>query len=200
MYVSPSGKKYIGQTIRENQRKFEHKNKTIKTNTYFGKALKKYGYANFEYWVLFKFKTNKFEQLKKVLDYLEKRCIIFYKTNIKEFGYNLNKGGGGNRGYKHSKEIIDYLKTLPKNEAQKEGLKLGRTTRSEEIKKKISQSQKKNSKPVYKCDLNGNILEIFDSINDAARSFEDNHITRAKRIGECCNGKRKTIYGFIWKK
>ena len=200
MYVSPNGKRYIGQTIDERNRKAKHKRDSKTLKTHFANAIRKYGFENFEYKILIKFKpTLDREKLKRVLDKLEQRYIKIYNTYDSRFGYNLNKGGNGNRGYKHSEEMIEYLKTCSKTEDQIKNLELGRKTHSEETKKKISQSKKKGSKIVQKCDLEGNVLEEYDSIIDAARSFEDNHKTRAKRIGECCNGKSKTIYSFIWR-
>ena len=47
MYTSPSGKKYIGQTVNESKRKSQHKNQTTKSKTLFGKAIIKYGFENF---------------------------------------------------------------------------------------------------------------------------------------------------------
>ena len=221
-YTSPSGKVYIGKTTDEKSRKSKHKTNSVKLNTHFAKAIRKYGFENFKYEVLIKFKpTLDIKKLDRVLNKLEIRYIKLYNSQSPSCGYNLTLGGDGSYGYKHTEETKQKLKKdilnrpkewhnkLSKSAKQrcsgelpdyiKENLELGRKTHSEETKKKISQSQKKNSKVVQKCDLEGNVLEEYDSIIDAARSFEDNHKTRAKRIGECCNGKRKTIYSFIWK-
>jgi group I intron endonuclease len=204
MYVSPSGKVYIGQTLRERKRKFEHKSETIKTKTYFGNALRKYGYDSFEYWVLFKFKTTKIDKLKRALNWLEKKCIDFYKSDVPEFGYNLNKGGDGNIGYKHTEETKEYLKTIPKSERQLNNLELGRKGRinSEETRLKMSNSHNKTKKKVEKYDLEDNLLETFNSIEDAARSIEGRiQKTKANKISACCNNYTgvKTTYGYVWR-
>lgn len=49
-----NGKKYIGQTIREPERKMAHKHAALKTksNMIFHKAIRKYGWENFDYEVL----------------------------------------------------------------------------------------------------------------------------------------------------
>ena len=53
-----------------------------------------------------------------------------------------------------------------------------------------------NSRKVAQYDLNNNLIQIFDSITEAAQSigvFNGAHIT------ECCKGKRKKCGGYIWK-
>lgn len=58
-------------------------------------------------------------------------------------------------------------------------------------------NNKKLSKPVSKCDLNGNILEIYPSQAEAARA---NGLWQS-RISNCCLGKKKCVThgGFKWK-
>ena len=50
-------------------------------------------------------------------------------------------------------------------------------------------------KQVYKIDLNGNIIEKYDSISEAAKI---NGI-KATCICNCCKHKQKTAGGYIWK-
>lgn len=57
---------------------------------------------------------------------------------------------------------------------------------------KISKSK---FKKIAQCDLNGNILYIFYSIKDAALSINKSYRT----ISNCCRGRQKTAYGYIWK-
>lgn len=54
-----------------------------------------------------------------------------------------------------------------------------------------------NCKPVAKCDLEGNILETYPSIQTAGEPF--GKVTARYKIGKCCNGKAKTYAGFKWK-
>lgn len=53
---------------------------------------------------------------------------------------------------------------------------------------------KKISKQVNQYDLTGNFIRSFPSTKEIERQlgFANNN------IGACCNGKRKTAYGFIW--
>lgn len=54
---------------------------------------------------------------------------------------------------------------------------------------------KKISKEVNQYSLDGNFIRSFPSTKEIERQlgFANNN------IGACCNGKRKTAYGFIWK-
>lgn len=51
------------------------------------------------------------------------------------------------------------------------------------------------SKKVLQFDLNGNLIKSWDTVREAERetNIHSSHISR------CCNGKRKTAYGYIWK-
>ena len=92
MYTNKiNGKVYIGQTVREKLRKYEHK-KAI-DNTYFHKAVLKYGYENFTYQILFKVTGWDKELINKVLNIHEKYNIEKYNSTDCKYGYNLTIGG-----------------------------------------------------------------------------------------------------------
>jgi len=91
-------KVYIGQTVNEVRRSWEHK--TTKGDSYFHRAIKKYGYENFEYRILFIVCCNSLQDLENTLNIKETTAIKFYNSNQKEFGYNITSGGGGRSGYK----------------------------------------------------------------------------------------------------
>ena len=228
MYTSPSGKIYIGQTINEKSRKNGHK-KSIdnpKCKTRFKIALKKYGYNNFEYKILIQFKpTLKIEKLKRVLNKLEKRYIEILKSNHPEIGYNLTTGGDS---FLHSEESKEKMRQEVLNRSLEWRQKLSNSKKKEleenteesylyknlqkghsrvrkpltiEHKQKLSDA-KKNKKKVAQYDLEENLLNTFNSIEAAAASIDSTGATqktKANRISECCNEKRKTIYGSVWK-
>lgn len=54
-----------------------------------------------------------------------------------------------------------------------------------------------NCKPVAKCDLDGNVLETYPSVQDAGEPF--GKVSARYKIGKCCNGKAKTYAGYCWK-
>ena len=91
-----NGKSYIGQTIHQTTRYSRHKQAS--DNSYFHNAIRKYGFENFEYSVLFAIKCPK-EYYKEILDNYEKFYIKEYKSLYTENGYNIDKGGhlGGRR-------------------------------------------------------------------------------------------------------
>jgi len=86
-----NGKSYIGQTINETRRYNEHK--LAKEDCPFHRAIRKYGFKNFKYTVLFRIHCNNCQDLINTLNTKEKSCIKFFKTLDKQFGYNLTSGG-----------------------------------------------------------------------------------------------------------
>lgn len=209
MYTSPSGKKYIGQTINEKSRKYSHKSTTIKKDTAFGRALRKYGFENFTYERLIKFSpTSDILKLKRVLNLLEVRYIKMHNSFNPETGYNCSAGGDGCLGYKHTPEMIEYIRECstkmmndPERKKHLSDLFTGRTVPEEQIERqKNSEEIKKRKKAVYQYDLKGNLVNSFDSIGDAARSFETegDFKTRTKRISDVCGGRKKSYNNFIW--
>lgn len=74
----------------------------------------------------------------------------------------------------------------------KQSLSLKGKTRSEEYKNKISDIK---GKPINQFDKLGNFIQEWRSATEAASSINK----KASAISECCSGKRKTIYGYIWK-
>ena len=53
----------------------------------------------------------------------------------------------------------------------------------------------RNLKSVIQYDLNGDLINEFFSIQEASRQTNSSQ----SHIGSCCNGKRKSHNGFIWK-
>lgn len=98
-YISPSGKKYVGQTIHEEKRKDAHRDQAMKreSNYAFHRAIRKYGYNNFEYRVL---DLVVVEDKTICLSLL--RCLEgFWITKLKTIGiggYNMIKAKESNLG------------------------------------------------------------------------------------------------------
>lgn len=51
-------------------------------------------------------------------------------------------------------------------------------------------------KQVNQCDLDGNVLNTFNTIKGAAKSLNKK---TSGDISACCRNKNKTAYGYIWK-
>lgn len=198
-YTSPAGKIYIGQTMKEGQRKNQHKNETSKTDTKFGRALQKYGYDNFEYKVLIKFKpTIELEKLVRVLNYLEKRLILSHNSYLE--GYNLTTGGDA---YLMAEETKEKIREAALNMTEEHKVKLSKSAKirvtrdmqqpekrkrimdnlkkgsqlsiamSDETKKKLSEANNHKKKAVNQYDMEENFIASYDSIASAARSIND---------------------------
>ena len=86
MHTSPSGKRYVGITKQKPENRWG-KGKKYKANPYFTKAIEKYGWDNFKHEVLYE--VNDLEEAKR----LEIETIAKYRSDEREFGYNISKGG-----------------------------------------------------------------------------------------------------------
>jgi len=83
-------KVYVGQTIQKLERRIaqhKHLSKKNKSNSYFHNALKNYGFENFDWFIL------KQCECQEYLNKSEKEFISYFKSNLKENGYNLTDGG-----------------------------------------------------------------------------------------------------------
>lgn len=107
-----SGKSYIGVTSNFKQRKIRHKSAAYNvkndksSNTYFARAIRKYGFEDFTWDILFK-TPNK----QSAFEIYEKYFIAVYNTFLGE-GYNLTEGGEGNnlnKGIKLSQTTKDKI-------------------------------------------------------------------------------------------
>ncbi|MCM1439613.1 MAG: hypothetical protein NC131_10515 [Roseburia sp.] len=67
---------------------------------YFYNAIRKYGFDNLEYSVIFHTASKDRDRLKHLLNVMESYFIKKYDSNNPEKGYNLTEGGEGARGLK----------------------------------------------------------------------------------------------------
>lgn len=119
----------------------------------------------------------------------EKYWIQYYR-NINTDLLNITLGGdSGCLGYKHTeqaKKRISVLNSKPKNRQW--------------IENAAKAMIKTVGKPILQYDLKNNLMNRWDSFCFAAKIIRpDNYKSAIKNIHACCNGKRKTSYGFIWK-
>lgn len=187
-----NGKRYVGITSKV---KVEHRwneGRGYSRNPRFFSAIKKYGWDNFEHIVLHDGLT---EEAAKAM---ERQLIAKWATNNLTHGYNLTSGGDGTSGYSPSDETRRKLsnarrkenlsaETLARRSASLTGRKL-----SNEHKHKIGVS---NSKAVLMFDKNGNFIQTFSSAHEAEVVLGINH----SHISQCCNNKRHSTGGYVWK-
>lgn len=122
MHIFPNGKKYIGITTLDLERRWANGKNYEKQMVY--NAIKKYGWGNIKHELLFENLTKEQAEKKEI------ELISLYKTSDRNFGYNIELGG--NSYGKKSEET-----------KQKISKKLKGRVFTEEAKKKMSASAKK---------------------------------------------------------
>lgn len=205
-HTCPSGKVYIGITKQTPNKRwlnglgYEH-------NDYFFKAIKKYGWKNIKHEILFDNLTEEEAKLKEI------ELISSYKSNQREYGYNITNGGDGVHGFKHTEETKSKIPNLfkkgciPWNKGKTTSIEV-REKQSLAHKGKPSSRQgcklteehiKKHaqavSKKTYQYDLEGNLIKVWSSGKEAAKTLN----ILDGNIASCCSGRLKTYKGFIWK-
>lgn len=183
--TSPSGKAYIGQG-----------DIWVRWGAYLGlrcecqrvlyNALKKYGVENFKFEILVRIKETDPVKRKAKMNIMEKCFIRGFDTKAPN-GYNLTDGGDGNVGYSHMEETKEKIRS------SKLGVKA--TPEAVEANRK---AQSKLHPNIGQYDKAGNLIKIWDSAAEAARSL--NKPYGRSLILRVTNGFSKTAYGFVWKK
>lgn len=150
MHTSPSGKIYIGITRTKPEKRWGKDGAGYKTQQYFWRAIQKYGWDNFKHEILYEHMT------KSEAENMEIKLIAQYRSNQKEFGYNIENGGNsiGKISDETRKKIseankgkVSPNKGKSMSEEQKRKIsenKIGKSNgpRSEDTKRKISESNK----------------------------------------------------------
>ena len=99
-YISPSNKRYVGITKNTLQQRAGANGQLYKHNTYFYKAIKKYGWNNFQKIILFDNLTQ------DIACDLERFYIRLWNTCNSDYGYNLTFGGEANIPNEHTRKLI----------------------------------------------------------------------------------------------
>lgn len=194
-----NGKVYIGITTKTlEHRKKTHIRDSKRMDTYFYRAIRKYGEENFIWEVIDTAET------KEELSELEKYYINLYDSfDNKNKGYNTTSGGYD------SWDLTEEEKQKRSERAKGEGnpmygkespMKGKRFT--EEHKTKISNSLKNTyrphviggNNPSAKKVINLDTGEIFNTLTDASEKYG---ISR-QMIGKVCNGYNGTAKGYRW--
>jgi group I intron endonuclease len=99
-----NGKVYIGKTIDFKRRKKEHRRSAKNPKHYFGRALRKHGFDNFEIEIL----IDNISEDK--MNELETEFIQVHKSNNRKFGYNQTLGGEGKFGWICSEKTKEAIR------------------------------------------------------------------------------------------
>ena len=128
-HTCPDKKVYIGITGQDTVKRWKN-GFGYANNEYFMRAIIKYGWQNIKHEILFDSLTKEEAEAKEI------ELIAFYKSNQREYGYNIDNGG--NSTGKMSEETKQKLRTLISGENHPNyGKHL-----SEKTKNKISEAQK----------------------------------------------------------
>jgi group I intron endonuclease len=197
---SKDGKIYIGQTIQDLEERWrQHRSKNSNCR-YLRLAINKYGINNF----VFKLICICFD------DDLDKYELYYIKkyNSIVPNGYNLREGGNSGKhnnetkmkiseGLKNRKDIVRSNHQLGKPHSEAVKIKISNSLKgikhSQESIKKRSDLLIKHT--IFQIDMNGTIVQTFNGYTEAAKSVG----THKGAIWRVCQGKGKTIKGYIWK-
>lgn len=171
MHITPNNKRYIGITKQKPKQRWNSGYGYIQ-NKYFFSAILKYGWNNIEHKVLFSNLSKEEAETKEV------ELISFYKSNNRNYGYNIEKGGHVNRGFpawnKGKKTPLEI------REKQKQA-KIGKYTGAKHW----------NSKKVVNLETG----KIYNSFGEIAREL---NIKNGSHIVAVCKGKKPSAYGYHW--
>ena len=206
IYNDVNDKLYIGKTVSSIEKRFqEHcddskKERCEKRSLY--NAMNKYGIEHFFIELIEEC------DLKKLS---EKEIYWIGYYNSYKNGYNATLGGDGKILYDYDLIVQLYQNGLTGKEIANQLVCDIDTVRKALLSAGLNPNDnmiKLLSKKVEMHDKETNeLLKIFDSQMDAGRWLKENNKTEDKklsrvsgRIGDVCNGKRKTAYGYKWKR
>lgn len=193
-----NGKQYVGKTKYDIKTRWaQHKceAKYLKPNVYFIRALHKYGIENFSIQEIEQCNDN--ELLEK-----EKYYISVYDTY--KNGYNSTLGGEGCHKFDSNDILTLWNDGFAVSEIAK---KLGCTTQTvstnlhvngitvSEIRSRGQSKLSSNKKITLQYDLNGDLVNIYNSVIDAALTTKISE----NMIRSACNGRAVTAKGYYWR-
>lgn len=202
-----NGKIYIGKTLLTVEKRWkEHcedykKQRNEKRPLY--SAMNKYGIENF-----------KVEQIEECSDKIINEREVYWIEHYQSFkhGYNATIGGDGKAYLDYDlicetyKQVQNAVKTSELCHCSADSVRKILKERKMEIISSTEISRRKNSKIINQFSLDGEFIQSFKSLSDAARYIQSLKPESRTGIGgirthisEVARAKRKTAYGFIWK-
>ena len=186
-----NGKVYIGQTIQDNPNKRWKNGHNYKTCTFFARAIKKYGWNNFQHIIL---QQGDFSQ--EELNQKQQCYISFYDACNPQKGYNISSGGANGISPNALPAAIEWMKNHPDfGLARAQDMLKWQQQHPKEVKQQRLYAQKRMveaRKRKVRC-IETQI--VYQSASEAARQ-----IPKASQSKICmvCRGQRKTSGGYHW--
>ena len=106
-HTAPDGRIYVGITSQKPTSRWQGGN-GYKGNSYFTRAINKYGWENFSHEILFE-NLSRDEAVK-----IEIELIAKYKSNQRKFGFNISSGGESKSGTTISQRQKDIISAASK--------------------------------------------------------------------------------------
>lgn len=208
-----NGKIYIGKTSNFKERKKQHERCYKKEDCKFHRTIRKHGKENFEWEIIEKTTglQNAYELEKKYI----KECSSYGKS-----GYNMTKGGAGGNMW-NARPVVcltlsgEFVKRYGSaGEAQKDGFHnsnvllncKGRLYSCKNYMfmfeddfinygaKTYRKSESASMRKVIQCDMNGNFIKEYKSLQEAAKGTGSNRTA----ISGVLSGTYKSANGFIF--
>lgn len=202
-HITPNSKVYIGITSQIPRKRWKGGKSGYVDNDYFTKAIQKYGWENIRHEILFDGLTKEEAEQKEI------ELIAQYKSNQREYGYNIENGGSVSG--KHSEETRKRMSEAQKGEKNHrygkrfpfQNIKAFSMLTNEEreamrINKSVSH---KGQIPVNRI-----AVEQYTKQGDFVASFvsykEASELTGVELANICraCRNERKSAGGYIWRK
>lgn len=206
-----NGKYYIGKTTTSvRKRVIEHMTTsrpwTKARKGHFQKALYKYGFENFEFSIIEEGITDE--------DLLNKREIYwigYYKSDHKEFGYNMTPGGEGNTNKEFNRLCVERLRKAntgsKRSQESKQLMSIIQKKKHEDPKRRqqflesAQKAWKQNERRVVKLDLNYNLICTYDSLVKASKDiYNKRHCALSRNLqykNNKINGFKKDNYIYM---
>lgn len=199
MHISPNGKRYIGITGREPEKRWKN-GRGYKGNPYFWNAICRHGWANIKHEILYTNLTEEEAKQKEI------ELIAFYKSDVREFGYNIDHGGrcvgtmSEETKEKLSKSRAKYVGENHPNYGKHHSEETKRKLREANTGKKLSEEQRQKiseagKKSILQYTKSFEFIRQWDSAINA--SIEVGIST--SMIAACCRGNVDSAGGFVWR-
>ena len=197
-HTFPNNKVYVGLTCQNPldrwQGGYGYKKQRLMFN-----AIKKYGWDNIRHEILFDGLTLQEAHEKEI------ELISLYKSDDRDFGYNISSGGYSGCGHTLTEEARERIgashRGKPLSEEHKAKLRKphfgkcrGKRPPEVVLRLKLAAEGKRHKKAVVQFAKNGDLVSQWDSV---LRVSSELGIPQSNIIS-VCKGKRKSAGGFIW--
>lgn len=197
-----NNKVYVGQTCQNPEKRWRYGH-GYKNCPRFFSAIKKYGWNNFEHFII-ETGLTKEEADQKEIFYIQK-----YQSNDENFGYNLTEGGFSLGEYwkqeenraRQSENKKNYFVTHPEEKIKNDIHLKKISEESAEIRSEKMKENYQNQKGLYELNQQRKkaikcveTQQVFDSLAEAAKEYN----LSASNISSVLHKRRKTTGGFHW--